>query len=553
MELLQYWEVIRKRLWLVILLVGLSLAGAAYYVRQQAPLYRTNTSLIVNPATLDSAINYQVGDGLLPLTNTYAEFMKTFSFAQTVADQLKTQKLPLTPSLDEILGAITARYVDGTQLFRITVTYTDPTIAQALANSTAEMLVKANADRVRAQQEALLDAQSDTKRVQVTDQLAESIKLLRDELDYHEAKIQALERQLTVLTSGPQTTDTDTVILDVQDQILEHRSARVDLLGTLATAQESLLDATEKANSNVDTVVIVDEAWLPTEPLPPNLIQPFLAALAAGLALGIVLAIGLEFLDRSVKSPEELDSLYGVPTLGAIGIIKSIRRKRDPKASLVMLNSSRSLIAEAIRVLRTAVRVGNTGKPLTSLLITSARPGEGKTFIAANLAISIAQAGKRVILVDADLRRPEMHTMFGMPSEPGFTNLIVDKTMTLEQILQPTAVPNLQLLTSGTLPPNPAELLSSERAVALLKTLSKHADLVIYDSSPAVTVTDAVIIAPQVDGVVQIVNSRGTNAELVLRCKEVLERSGASIVGAVLNRVAAADLGYYSNYYNGYK
>jgi capsular exopolysaccharide synthesis family protein len=193
--------------------------------------------------------------------------------------------------------------------------------------------------------------------------------------------------------------------------------------------------------------------------------------------------------------------------------------------------------------------MANINKPLHSLLITSARLGEGKTFIASNLAISIAQSGKRVILVDTDLRRPHIHKSFGIRPEPGFTNLVVEEELDLTRALQQTRVPNLRILPSGTLSPNPAELLSSDRASALIQTLAENADIVIYDSSPATTVTDAVIIASQVDGVVQVVNARGTRMELVLRCKELLERSGARIIGPVLNRVATADLGYYSNYY----
>lgn len=550
MELLHYWNIIRKRVWLIGVIGCFALIGATYYVLHQDPQFRTSTALIVSPATLDSTISYQMPDGLLSLTNTYAEFMQTHSFAQSVAQQLQGQNLPFLPSLDEILGAISARYIDGTQLLRITATFRDPAIAKALADTTARMLVEANEERTQAQQAALLNAQSDTRRVQETDQLAEAINLLRAELDYYEDKIQSLEQQFTVLNSGPQSTETDAKILDAQNQILEYRSSRVDLLGSLATAQESLLAATEEANNNVDTVVVVEEAWLPSEPLPPNLLQPILAAIAAGLALGVALSIGLEYLDSSVKSPEELDLLYGVPTLGAIRIVDSIDGADDSKANLVMLHAANTPISETIRVLRTAIRMSSIGNPLRSLLITSARPGEGKTFIAANLAISIAQAGKRVILVDTDLRRPEIHRLFGLQSEPGFTNLIVEQEFTLAQVLQPTRVPNLRVLACGTLPPNPAELLSSEQASSLIKTLSDQADMIIYDSSPAVTVTDAVILAPQVEGVVQIVNSRGTRSDLVLRCKELLERSGARVIGPVLNRVDAMDLGYYSNYYN---
>jgi non-specific protein-tyrosine kinase len=549
MELLHYWNLIRKRSWLIIAIVCVAMVGAGYYVLKQPPLYRTNSTLVINPATLDSTVNYQLSDGMLPLANTYAEFMQSRSFARSVSMQLQAQGLADIPSEDEILNAIIAHYIDGTQLFRITATYRDPAMAQALANTTAQMLVAANDARIQAQQTALINAQLDTRRVQEIDRLGELTNLLRDELQYYEDRIQSLERQLTVLSGGPQSVATDAKILETRDELLASRSARVELLGSLANAQQALLTETEKANNNIDTVVIVDEAILPTEALPRNIHQPLLAALAAAIALGVVLAVGLEYVDSSVKSPEELDRFYGMPSLGAIGIIGKLNDSQDPADSLIMLHAPHTPIAETIRVLRTAVQMVSIDRPLRSLLITSARLGEGKTFIATNLAISIAQAGKRVILVDADLRRPQLHRVFGIRNAPGFTNLVVEDNLAVAQVLQPTRVPNLRILASGTLSPNPAELLSSDRASALVKSLVEHADIVLYDSSPATTVTDAVILAPQVDGVVQVVSARGTRIDLVRRCKELLERSGARVIGPVLNRVPVADLGYYSNYY----
>jgi non-specific protein-tyrosine kinase len=550
MELLHYWKLIRKRMWLIVAIVVIAMAGVGYFLLNQPPLYRTSTTLVINPATLDSTVNYQITDGMLPLANTYSEFLKSRSFANTVLQQLQTQALPITPTEDEILGAIMARYIDDTQLFRITATYRDPIVAKALADTTAQMLVQANNERILAQQTALMNAQLDTRRVQEIDRLGELTNLLRDELNYYEDHIAALEQQLTILSSGPASAETDARMMDTRSELLASRAARVDLLGSLAQAQESLLAETEKANRNLDTVVVVDEAVLPSQPLPRNIIQPILAALAAALALGILLAVVLDYFDASVKSPEELDTFYNKPTLGAIGIVNSAANSPGQEGNLVMLNEPHSAVAETIRVVRTAVQIASLDQPLQSLLITSAVPGEGKSFIATNLAISIAQAGKRVILVDADLRRPQIHKAFGMHSEPGFTNLVVDQTLSLQRVLQPTRVPNLRILACGTIPPNPAELLTSGRASIIMQTLSANADMVIYDSSPVTMVTDAVILATQVDGVVQVVNANGTNADLVRRCKDLLERSGANVLGPVLNRVATPDLGYYGNYYS---
>jgi capsular exopolysaccharide synthesis family protein len=195
------------------------------------------------------------------------------------------------------------------------------------------------------------------------------------------------------------------------------------------------------------------------------------------------------------------------------------------------------------------VQVANLGRPVRSLLITSAGPGEGKTFVAANLAVSLAQSGSRVILVDTDLRKPRLHQGFEIPRDLGFTNLVVNQQYNVVDALHKTDTKNLRVMTCGVVPPNPAELLTSQRAEELMKRLGEHADIVIYDSPPAATVTDASIIAQRVDAVIQVVWAGHTRINHILRCKAVMEHVGATILGTVLNQVKTPDLGYYSYYY----
>src|SRR5207237_1213362 len=159
----------------------------------------------------------------------------------------------------------------------------------------------------------------------------------------------------------------------------------------------------------------------------------------------------------------------------------------------------------------------------------SAGPSEGKSTTTANLAVSMAQAGSRVILVDTDLRRPRIHGIFGVAKEPGFTNLVIDSQVNLNDYLRPTSVANLKVLACGTIPPNPAELLGSPSAVRLMDELTRHADVLIYDSPPAATLTDALVMAARVDAVLQVVRAGATRRDLVLRGKHVLEKAGARV------------------------
>lgn len=550
MELLQYWHIIRKRLWLLWLFGTLALLGAGYYVLSQPPQYRTSTTLAISPSALNSAVTVEVENRLVPLANTYSEFMRSRSFAQLVQTQLQPQSLPVQPTEDEISAAIITQYVQNTQLFRITVTYHNAVVAKAMADATAQMLINANVERIRAEQAAIRDAQIDTTPFQERDRLFELNSVLQDELTFYEEQIATLEQQMNVLRSGPRSTDVDARLKSIREELIAYRSERVRLLSSLADAQKALLEETRRASTQVDTVVVVEEALLPTEPLPRSILQPILAALAAALVLAMALAYGIEYLDYTVKTPEELDAIYGIPTQAVIGYVHEATNTQDRTESLIMINAPRSPIAEAIRSLRTSVRMAGIAKPIRSLLVTSGGPGEGKTFVTTNLAISIAQSGKRVILVDLDLRRPQVHKRFGVNAAPGFSNLIVDRDeIQLDDVLHTSVVPNLRILTCGDIPPNPSELLGSEQAADLMAKLGEEADIVIYDTPPAATVTDAVLIAPLVDGAIQIVNARGPRIDMVLRTKDFLERAGARIIGPVLNRVSLNDLGYYANYY----
>lgn len=218
---------------------------------------------------------------------------------------------------------------------------------------------------------------------------------------------------------------------------------------------------------------------------------------------------------------------------------------------LITLTDARSAQAEAYRSLRTNLEFSSLDHPLHTLLVTSAAPDEGKSTTLANLGVINAQAGKRVILVDCDLRRPALHDLFGLSNNVGVTTAVlsVDNAgPSIESLpLQATSVPNLQVMTSGPLPPNPADVLASGRMDALLHQLTAGADLVLLDAPPVIAVTDAVLLAAKVDGVLLVVHAGQTKREHAQRAKDLLSKVNARIVGAVLNN-AALDASAYGLY-----
>ncbi|NOZ50291.1 MAG: CpsD/CapB family tyrosine-protein kinase [Chloroflexi bacterium] len=212
---------------------------------------------------------------------------------------------------------------------------------------------------------------------------------------------------------------------------------------------------------------------------------------------------------------------------------------------LVTLQDARSPQAEAFRSLRTNLDFSSLDHPLHTLLITSAEPDEGKSTTLANLGVIYAQTGKRVVLIDSDLRRPRLHQLFGLNNNVGLSSAILDADAALP--LQNTDIPGLQVITSGPLPPNPADLLASQRMSNLLQQLCEEADIILLDAPPVIAVTDAAVLATKVDGVLLAVSAGRTTRDHAQRAKALLDKVKARIVGAVLNNAAldASIYGYY--------
>ena len=206
-------------------------------------------------------------------------------------------------------------------------------------------------------------------------------------------------------------------------------------------------------------------------------------------------------------------------------------------ADLITVSEPRSPISEAYRSLRTNLEFSTLDKPLKTMLVTSCDAEEGKSTILANLAVTTAQTGKRVIVVDCDLRRPRLHELFGLGNERGLTTMMVDDAARTEPPLQETGVDKLWLLSSGPLPPNPAEILASQRMGEIISSLAERADLVLFDAPPVVAVTDAAVLSTKVDGVLLVVSAGQTRRQYAQRAKSVLEKVNAHLAGVVLNNV----------------
>ncbi|MFZ4629726.1 MAG: polysaccharide biosynthesis tyrosine autokinase, partial [Blastocatellia bacterium] len=333
---------------------------------------------------------------------------------------------------------------------------------------------------------------------------------------------------------------------------------------------------------------VIDPAQTPTEPVGPNRVRSILLGFLLSLVGGIGLALGIEYLDNTIKSIEDVQRVAQLPTLAVIPMMnQSVLRAGKAKRKAIQGESGRtaaqrgaggtvvtslagivprglqskggrlaaldalSAVVEAYRMLRTAVLLSTAGKPPKTIQVTSSQPGEGKTTTAINMAVSMSQLGARVLLIDADLRRPTVHKTFKLPQMRGLSSFL-SSNGEIDEFIVKLPSSNLSVMTAGPIPPNPAELIGSDRMRDLLRQLDQHFDHVIIDSPPLISVTDPVVLSTLVDGTILVVQAGRTTKDLIRRARLELSGVGAKIFGVVLNNVNIRREGYDEYYYHRY-
>jgi capsular exopolysaccharide synthesis family protein len=313
---------------------------------------------------------------------------------------------------------------------------------------------------------------------------------------------------------------------------------------------QSLLDRQKQlsvvANSRANNVRLVDRAEPKPSPISPNPRRDWLTAILAGITLAFGLAFGIEYLDDTIKTPEDITKRLKLPLLG---LVPALRGDRVP----VLTETVPHDFGEAFRSLRTSLVFTSGGESTRVVAVTSTQPLEGKTTTACNLALALALGGSRVLLIDADMRRPGLHKTMGLQNGAGLSHLLVGQSR-VREVIQRTADPNLFVITAGRTPPNPSELLASERMNHFIANLAHGPfDWVLLDTPPVLAVTDAVIIAQKVAGVVFVVGSEMTRRVHAERALETLQNGRARGIGVVLNRVDFDRNKYYYSRYYGYQ
>ncbi len=515
-DLQAYWLVIRRWLWLIGLAV--ILAGVSAYLISTywvTPIYQASARLAIQPSSSLTGSSYSDILAGQNAARTYAEMLLARPVQEEALRRMGYSEEAIAQKL--IPYEIATSVVRDTQLVDIKVESPDKQLAANLANTLAQVFIEQNRDRQTAR-------------------YADYRTRLEAEIQKQEEAIAALRLRIAK-ASASERTELETELSRAQDLLNRYNQAYQNV-------QLAELQAT-------DLVSVVQEAKVPGAPVRPRRVQnALLASVVAGMVVvGIIFL--KEYLDTSVKTPQEAEALVEAPVLGQIWLEKTLAKGNGNVSKKLVLTHPLSLTAEAFRVLRTNLQFASVDNPPRVLLVSSPSPAEGKSLVSLNLALALGAAGKKVVLIDADLRRPQVYKYAEIRREPGLSEALVDRESPLQRYLQPLAdLAAVQVLPPGRIPPNPAELLGSRRMAEVIEQCKQVADMVIVDSPPVLAAADTPVLAGHTDGVLLVLEVGATDRRAVREAYGQMKRAGARILGTVLNKIPQdGKAGYYYYYY----
>lgn len=484
MELRQYLAIIQRRKWIIILTTIVSTIIVAVLTFLATPQYVSRTTLRVANVTDISYTQL--------LMNTYARI----ATGGTVKAQLR-DRIDIDGPLE-----VGVEIIPGTELMVITAEASDPEQAQAIASETAKILA--------AQSREIYSGSAQTTTEILNQQLDEASK------DLEEARAGYDD----LLQSSPE----NTAALSALNQSIALKER------TYAT----LLDQYEKARVSeallANSISVVEPASFPINPSTPRTTLNIVLGIVVGLVAGIALAFLIDNLDTRLYTSEQIEAVTMLPTVGKIPTSKD-------ELGIARLNNGHFPQLEAFRRLRTNILTLDRQDKKLIIMITSAQRGEGKSTISSNLAVTIAQSGRRVVIVDCDMRLPTVHKMFNLPNKRGLTSVLT-KEVELDEAILYSSFPRLHVLTSGPLPPNPTELLGSPQMASLVAQMKEDFDIVILDTPALLSVADAAVVAPIADEVIWVVSRAQTRKDDIETVRRQLNNVRVEAIEVVINRAS---------------
>ncbi len=506
-DLREYLTILKARRWSIIGAVLLVVVATALFSLRQTPLYTAESRLLLKqPLSIDGTYVPP------PVPETESQVVASQPVAARVADQLGLQQ-----STDDILGNLHVETVSLSLVLTVAYTSKDPEVARDAADAFAQGYIDYRV------QQTLEDLRTERKGVE------QRIASLQDQLA---RLIDDIEAANSSGNAGLVTT------LETQ---------RSTLVARLSFLEQRLDDLQPEGAARSSAGEVIETAALPTSPSSPDDVKNIALALLVGLALGVGLAFLRERLDDRFRGHSDVERATGAPVLTTVPKFTSSTKRGT---AIATQSDPKGAAAEAYRRLRTNLQFVAIQREAKSLLITSPSAGEGKTVTTANLAVALAQAGQRVVVVSADLRRPTLEEHFSLDQRArsqGLSTYLSGQDKEAFELIRDPGIQRLRLLPSGPVPPNPAELLASSRLGQLVGDLEEVADFVLFDSPPLLAVTDSAILAANVRAAILVIDANSTHRSTALRAKEELERNGGMLLGTMLNAFdpASSRYGYY--------
>ncbi len=525
-ELGVFFKPLLKWWWLILLTTLAAVLSSYYMLSQRPPLYMVQSSLIIGQS-LDNP-NLNMGGVTLAgqLAQTYVEAAQRQPVRNAAMENLGLDWLP----------DYQVRPVASTQLIEILVTDTVPERALATNQELIEQLILLSPSGL---------SEQDSEHQAVMDELLNRYSL---EIEKTVAEEQALSARMVEAVSARE-------ISDIESEL----AATYSKLNTLENFYAFAIAQTNQEATN--SIKVFEKPTLPTAPVSDRIAYYLLASGVVGLALGVAAAYLLEYLDDTLKSAEDTTRVSGLPVLASVAEMTS-----DNKTERILIanDQPRSHVTEVFRSLRTSIQFSNLDRQVSTLVVTSPVPADGKSTIAANLGVVMTQAGQKVLIIDTDLRRPVLHKIFKTNNNSGITNMLVrmqfqeDERLNeelfddlLNKSLKRVTDSGLMLLTSGPIPPNPAEMLGSAKMRWFVEAFRRRFDITIFDTPPCLPVTDAVVMSTQTDGVLLVAREGKTRQQHLKKAVAKFDEVNINVTGIVLNRVSEKELEYYyGNYYS---
>ncbi len=551
--------------WLVLNVIVIALTAVSIYAFHLPDIYEASTDLLIQdlPAPVTRSETEEIA-----FQNTNERYLRaqtslltSLPILKAVAEQPGLQeKLAATSTTrpsTEVIALKLKKMITVTAkdlIFTITVKNQDPFLAAGIANALAKLYVKQYLEgRLYLSKEIIEIFPDEAKELKRHTSRGKLEELSRRDLIMKlpsvssNQAVKALQEKKYLIESQMQT---------LSQRYKEKHPKMIELQTNLSFVEERLNAVIEGIVSGLkeklvtkfqaENVKIVAAASIPKTPSGPKRIRIIVFAGLLSLALSLGLVLMFDVLDDRLNNEDDLERFVQLPFLGAIYLIKKVQD--ELKRSSYVLHEPLSETAEAFKLLRVNINFATAAEHRKTLLITSTVPQEGKTFVAANLAISKAQDDKKILLVDADLRRPQVHKVFGLSNKSGLSNILTTDTP-FESVIQKTQLANLHVIASGPPSPNPPEIFGSEVMVRLLKDLEGKYDTVIFDAPPSFGIPDSLVLGSMVNATIFVVRAHQTSYKLINKAKKYLQEKNVRIIGAVLNNLEPSKgKSYYYDY-----